>query len=66
MLSLSDLDIYFNRRNVYCRGKEVNLTVKEFDILCLLASSKGCVLTYEQIYEKLWGEGAFSNVNNTV
>ena len=66
ILSFSDLAIYLSRRNVYCCGKEVNLTAKEFDILCLLASNKGCVLTYEQIYVKLWGEDAFSNVNNTV
>ena len=66
MLSFSDFDIYFNRRNVYCRGKEINLTAKEFDILWLLASNKGRVFTYKQIYEKLWNEYAFSPVNNTV
>ena len=66
MLSFSDLDIYFDRRKIYYRGKEINLTAKEFDILCLLASNKGRVFTYEQIYERLWDEEAFSNVNNTV
>ena len=66
MLSLPELDIYFDRRKAYSCGKEIYLTKKEFDILCLLGTNKGRVLTYEQIYEKLWDENALSNTNNTV
>ena len=63
MLSLPDLDIYFDRRKAYSCGKEIYLTTKEFDILCLLGTNKGRVLTFEQIYEKLWDENALSNTN---
>lgn len=55
-LSLSGLEINLSRRRVINNGQEIELTVKEYDILCLLAANKGRVLTYEQIYDKVWGE----------
>lgn len=51
-LSLSGLEINLSRRRVINNGQEIELTVKEYDILCLLAANKGRVLTYEQIYDK--------------
>ena len=54
-LSLSGLEINLSRRRVINNGQEIELTVKEYDILCLLAANKGRVLTYEQIYDKVWG-----------
>jgi len=37
-------------------GNEVVLTVKEFEILHLLASHEDNVLTKAQIYERIWGD----------
>ena len=45
---------------------QYNRTVKEYDILCLLAANKGRVLTYEQIYDKVWGEISAGNEKDTV
>ena len=45
---------------------KIELTVKEYDILCLLAANKGRVLTYEQIYDKVWGEISAGNEKDTV
>ena len=42
-LSLSGLEINLSRRRVINNGQEIELTVKEYDILCLLAANKGCV-----------------------
>lgn len=53
-------------RKVYCNKQEINLTAKEYDILCLLVANKEQVLTYDQIYQKVWGEEAFGNVNNAI
>lgn len=50
------LEIYPARRKIYRNKKEVHLTVKEYELLCLLAANKGRVLTYSQIYEKIWGD----------
>ena len=43
-------------RRVLCRGQEVNLTPKEFDILYFLFQNKGEVFTKEQIYQAVWAE----------
>lgn len=65
-LSLSSLEINLSRRRVINNGQEIELTVKEYDILCLLAANKGRVLTYEQIYDKVWGEISAGNEKDTV
>ncbi len=33
-------------------GHEVELTTKEYEMLCLPAANKGRILTYAQIYDK--------------
>lgn len=35
-------------------GKEVSLTLKEFDLLCYLVLNKGIVLTRDQIMQAVW------------
>lgn len=44
------------RRHVSMNGQSISLTVKEFDILYLLASYRGIVLSKAQIYEQVWSE----------
>ena len=51
------------RHRVLVRGEEVDLTGKEFDILCLLAEHPGRVYTKAQIYEQVWGEEAFGDLS---
>lgn len=65
-LSLPGLEIDLTHRRVFCNSQEVNLTAKEYEILCLLAVNKGQILTYEQIYRKVWKEEAFGNANNAI
>lgn len=66
MLTVPGLEIYPNRRKIYRNRREINLTAKEYEILTLLVANKGRVLTYEQIYQKVWGEDGFGSENNTV
>ena len=66
MLSLSGLEINLSNRKVVCNGQEIKLTVKEYDLLCLLAANKGRVLTYAQIYDKVWGDLPSGNEKDTV
>ena len=47
-------------------NEEVVLTAKEYGLLCLLAANKNQVLTYEQIYRKVWKEEVFGNVSNAI
>lgn len=58
---LPNLEIYPDQRKVYCNKQEVCLTTKEYDILYLLVSNKGRVLTYAQIYENVWGDSEYRN-----
>ena len=51
-----DLEVLFNQYEVRVRGKKVDLTAKEFEILALLAASPGQVFTRAQIFEHIWGE----------
>lgn len=66
VLSLSGLEIDSVHRKVYCNSQEISLTAKEYDILCLFTANKGRVLTYDQIYQKIWKEEAFGNANNAI
>lgn len=66
VLSFPGLEINFSRRKVIKNGYEVELTAKEYEILCLLAANKGRVLTYSQIYDKVWGDTAFGNESKAV
>lgn len=61
VLSLPRLEIYPDRRKIYRNRREINLTAKEYDLLCLLVANKGRVLIYEQIYQRIWGEEPLGN-----
>lgn len=66
VLSLPGLEIDPAHRKVYCDKLEISLTAKEYDLLRLFVANKGCVLTYDQIYRKVWGEEAFGDANNAI
>lgn len=66
VLSLPELSIYPDRRKVYHDKQEIELTTKEFDLLCLLVVNKGRVLTHGQIYQMVWKEEPLGNENIAV
>lgn len=65
-LSIPNLEIYPQQRKIYYNEREIHLTTKEYNILCLLAVNKNHVLTYEQIYKSVWGEDSFGNESKVV
>lgn len=52
---LHDLQIDYDRRQVYIEDEEVKLTQTEYNILTLLARYSGKVLTYAFIIREIWG-----------
>lgn len=42
---------------VQVNGENVTLTLKEFEMLCLLLNHMGIVLTRDQLLDRVWGEG---------
>ncbi|MFC1452678.1 response regulator transcription factor [Verrucomicrobiota bacterium] len=68
-LSFGDVVIDRAAREVRVRGKKIELSAREFDLLCLLAASPGRVFTREAILERVWGwdyEGTARTVDNFV
>ena len=47
-------------RTVEKDGMPLVLSVKEFDLLCLLMENRGRVLGKEFIFNKIWGSDSFS------
>ena len=66
LLSLPGLEIYPSKRKVFRDRQEIQLTAKEYEILLLLTANKGHVLTYSQIYEKVWGDYPSGSESNTI
>ena len=66
ILSLPGLQINLARRKITSNGREISLTAKEYDIFCLLVANKNRVLTYDQIYEKVWGDFSSGSERETI
>lgn len=66
VISIPGLDIYPEQRKIYRDRCEIDLTTKEYDLLYLLVLNKGHVITYDQIYQNVWGEESLGNANNAV
>lgn len=55
ILSIHGLEINLEQRTVCFNGQKIHMTTKEFDLLCMLVVNVGRVVTYERIYENVWG-----------
>ena len=60
-VSLGDVTIDFARHVVTKGGAEVHLTPTEYDLLRVLATNAGKVLTHRQLLERVWGSYAAEN-----
>lgn len=57
-LEYKDLELYPQYRKVFFMGTEVNLSMNQFKTLKYLLSNKGKPLTFDQIYDHVYGEYA--------
>jgi len=55
MIQIADLWIDLARRQVKVAGTEIHLTPTEYDLLKILISNAGKVVTHRQILTSLWG-----------
>ena len=62
---LGDLTVQPDSHQVFVKGAPVALTLKEFELLRLLLSAQGNVLTRDQLLEQIWGY-AFDGTSRTV
>ncbi|MBC7809884.1 MAG: response regulator transcription factor [Burkholderiales bacterium] len=54
-IMIGDLKIDLNRRQVVKQGDELALRFKEFELLSLLVTRAGDVVTRAEIFDKVWG-----------
>ncbi len=57
----ADLEIDIDKYEVLVRGKKVNLTPLEFDLLKFLAENEGKVFSRDVLLDKLWGYDYFGD-----
>ncbi len=55
-LTFADVEINLESRRAYQNGEEVELTVKEFDLLVELIQNRNVAQYRDRLYEKVWNE----------
>lgn len=54
-LVCGEIEVFFNAHEVRCRGKVLDLTAREYEILRYMASNANRVIPREELMEKVWG-----------
>ena len=54
-VAVGELEMDVDSRRVFSKGREINLTAKEFDLLELLLTHPGKVYSREQLLNTVWG-----------
>ncbi|MBZ4188990.1 response regulator transcription factor [Niabella beijingensis] len=62
---VEDLEIYPDEYKVFRAGKEIQLTLKEFQLLVLLARANGRTLSKQYISDEVW-QNQFQTTHNTI
>lgn len=62
-VSYKNIVLNKDSRQVFVKGKEVQLTLREFDILKLLITNKNKVFTRENLFESVWGNEFLEDYN---
>lgn len=55
-ISFADIKVDIESRKIFQNGKEIDLTVKEFDLLIELIRNKNIAQYRDKLYEKVWNE----------
>ena len=54
-LVCGEIEVFSNAHEVRCRGKVLDLTAREYEILRYMASNANRVIPREELMEKVWG-----------
>lgn len=65
-LSIPGLEIHPHTRKVYVSQQEIELTAKEYNLICLLVVNRNQVLTYTQIYDTVWRDFSSGNERKVI
>ena len=59
MLAVGDLELDRPRREVRIRGRKVDLTFSEFELVQALMTRPGDLFTRDQLLRAIWGDSAY-------
>ena len=62
MLEIGELTLNLDKFEVKVRGKIIDLTLREFEVLRYLANQPGQVITREVLLEKVWGYEYYGDI----
>ncbi len=62
LVELDELKVDLFRHKVWVKGKEIDLTVKEFALLSLLLTTPGQVFSRTQLLKQVWGADYFGDI----
>ena len=65
-VSLPNIEVHLSQRKVFREQQEIFLTKTEYDIFLYLLQNPNRVLTYTQIYEKIWKEPDYGEARKLV
>lgn len=60
-MNVDGYEIDEQQRKVYAQGEEIELTTKEYDLLCLFVKNRGVAFSREQILDKIWDVNYFGS-----
>ena len=60
-MNVDGYEIDEQQRKVYANGVEIELTTKEYDLLCLFVKNRGVAFSREQILDKIWDVNYFGS-----
>ena len=63
VISVGELEVDLERREVRMAGTPVHLTPHEFELLRFLARNEGKLLTHRMILQEVWGPGYADSTN---
>lgn len=66
VITIKDIQIHTQEHLVRKQNEVIELTPKEYDILCLLASNKGRVYSTKMLYEQIWKDTFLENDNSVI
>lgn len=66
VVSLPNMEVRLNQRKIFRDQQEIPLTKTEYDIFLYLLQNPNRVLTYTQVYERIWKEPDYGEARKLV
>jgi DNA-binding response OmpR family regulator len=62
-INVRDIKIDCAARKIWCRGGEISLTNKEFELLVFLVNNPNVVFSKSELFDKIWGTNSFGETS---